>query len=189
MPKLWDETIETHRRAVREAVLETTAGLVEAHGLKAVTMSQIAEASGIGRATLYKYFPDVEAILLAWHEEKIAAHLTELVAVRDRVSGAARQLEAVLTAYGFSSSGRHGADVTALLHRDAHVAEAQGQLRSFLSEMIAAGAAAGEIRDDVAPAELAGYCVSAMAAARGMASHAAVHRLVGVVMAGLRPQR
>lgn len=33
-----------------------------------MTMSRIAEEIGIGRATLYKYFPDVEAILLAWHE-------------------------------------------------------------------------------------------------------------------------
>ena len=38
-------------------------------------MSQIAEQTGIGRATLYKYFPDVEAILLAWHERQVTGHL------------------------------------------------------------------------------------------------------------------
>ncbi len=68
MPKLWNETIEAHSRAVRDAILETTWALVAEHGLRSVTMSQIAEETGIGRATLYKYFPDVEAILLAWHE-------------------------------------------------------------------------------------------------------------------------
>jgi AcrR family transcriptional regulator len=59
---------------VRDATLDTTAALVAEHGLASVTMSQIAEQTGIGRATLYKYFPDVEAILVAWHERQIAGH-------------------------------------------------------------------------------------------------------------------
>ena len=65
MPKLWNVTIEAHRREVRDATLDTTVALVAEHGLRAVTMSQIAEETGIGRATLYKYFPNVEAILFA----------------------------------------------------------------------------------------------------------------------------
>ncbi len=71
MPKLWNKTIEAHRNAVHEATLDTTAALVAKHGLRSVTMSQIAEQTGIGRATLYKYFSDVEAILVAWHERHI----------------------------------------------------------------------------------------------------------------------
>jgi AcrR family transcriptional regulator len=72
MPKLWSETIAAHRHTVRETILDATWALVAEHGLLAVTMSQIAEEAGIGRATLYKYFPDVEAILLAWHERHVA---------------------------------------------------------------------------------------------------------------------
>src|SRR6266508_4210937 len=74
MPKLWNKTIEAHRREVRDATLDTAAKLVAEHGLRAVTMSQIAEHTGIGRATLYKYFSGVEAILLAWHERQITGH-------------------------------------------------------------------------------------------------------------------
>ena len=77
MPKLWNETIEAHRRAVHDAALDTAAALVAERGLLSVTMSQIAEETGIGRATLYKYFPDVEAILIAWHERQIARHLEQ----------------------------------------------------------------------------------------------------------------
>ena len=65
MPKLWTVTIEEHRRAVRDATLDTTAALVAERGLASVPMSRIARDTGIGRATLYKYFPDVEAILAA----------------------------------------------------------------------------------------------------------------------------
>ncbi len=75
MPKLWTETIQTHRNQVRDAILDTTAALVAEQGLLQVTMSQIAEQAGIGRATLYKYFPDIESILLAWHDRQITAHL------------------------------------------------------------------------------------------------------------------
>jgi hypothetical protein len=33
---------------------------------------------------LYKYFPDVVAILSGWHERQIADHLEHLAEVRDR---------------------------------------------------------------------------------------------------------
>ncbi len=33
MPKLWNETIGAHRRAVRDATLDTTAALAAEHGL------------------------------------------------------------------------------------------------------------------------------------------------------------
>ena len=70
--------METHRQEVREAILDATASLVQSRGLLAVTMSDIAEETGIGRATLYKYFPDVETILSAWHQRQVEAHLAEL---------------------------------------------------------------------------------------------------------------
>src|SRR5450631_3629775 len=98
MPRLWNETIEAHRREVRGAVLEAAAALVAEHGLRAVTMSEIAEKAGIGRATLYKYFPDVDAIMLAWHQAQITSHLQHLAEVRDRVGDPGRRLEAVLEA-------------------------------------------------------------------------------------------
>src|SRR5215213_4907635 len=99
VPNLWNETIEAHRAAVREAILDTAMVLVSEHGLRSVTMSQIAEKTGIGRATLYKYFPDVESILLAWHERQVDRHLEQLAAVRDRPGLPGARLEAVLEAY------------------------------------------------------------------------------------------
>src|SRR4030095_9575424 len=87
-PRLWNDTLHAHRAAVRDAIMDTTAALVGEHGLLSVTMSQIAEATGIGRATLYKYFPDVEAILVAWHERQISAHLQQLAELRDQAGDA-----------------------------------------------------------------------------------------------------
>ncbi|MFF3412461.1 TetR/AcrR family transcriptional regulator [Streptomyces sp. NPDC002742] len=190
MPKLWNETIDAHRAAVRNAVLETTAALVAEHGLTSVTMSRIAKDSGIGRATLYKYFPDVDAILLAWHERQIGHHLDHLAEVRDRTEGADVRLEAVLRAFALisrASRGHHDADLSAFLHRDSQVTQAQQRLHGMVGELLAEGARAGAVRDDVAPGELASYCLHALTAAGDLASEAAVHRLVAVTLTGVRP--
>jgi AcrR family transcriptional regulator len=187
VPKLWNETIEEHRRAVREATLDTTAALLAEHGLRSVTMSQIAGETGIGRATLYKYFPDVEAILVAWHERQVSGHLEYLAQVRDQTGTASERLEAVLEAYALIQHEHHGSELAALLHRGEHVARAQQQLSGFVRELLTEGVESGHVRDDVAPAELASYCLHALNAASSLPSKAAVRRLVTVALAGLRP--
>ncbi|MGH3301665.1 MAG: TetR/AcrR family transcriptional regulator [Streptosporangiaceae bacterium] len=173
---------------MRDAILKTTATLAFEHGLTSVTMSQIATAAGIGRATLYKYFPDVESILLAWHEEQINAHLRLLADARDRAEGPERQLEAVLQAYAHISYRRHDTELGALLHRGDHLVAAQKHLHGLITELVTAAVQKGSVRDDVAPAELASYCLHALTAASSLPSQAAIQRLVQVTLAGLRPQ-
>jgi AcrR family transcriptional regulator len=188
VPKLWNDTIEAHRRAVRDATLDTAAALVAEHGLTSVTMSQIAEETGIGRATLYKYFSDVDAILFAWHERQVTGHLEYLAHVRDQAGNAGERLEAVLEAYALISYEHHGIELAALLHQGEHVARAQHQLSNFIRDLLTSGAETGDVRNDVAPDELATYCLHALTAAQGLPSKAAVRRLVTVTLAGLRPR-
>ncbi|MEV0351581.1 TetR/AcrR family transcriptional regulator [Nonomuraea sp. NPDC050680] len=194
MPKLWNETIEAHRRTVHDAILETTAELVGEHGLLAVTMSQIAEKTGIGRATLYKYFPDVEAIVLAWHSRQITGHLEQLTQARDQAGDAGQRLQTMLETYALIQQQQHrgqheniGAGLVALLHRGEHVAHAHRQLHHMLRDVLAEAAQAGLVRGDVAPDELATYCVHALQAAGSLPSKAAAHRLAMVTLDGLRP--
>ena len=190
MPRLWTQTIEAHRREVRVAILDTTAALVAEHGLRSVTMSQIAEETGIGRATLYKYFSDVEAILFAWHERQITGHLEYLAEVRDRAGGDARaRLQAVLEAYALISHdthGHHDTELASFLHRGEQAPpRAQQRLRAMVRDLLTDGAKNGVFRDDVAPDELASYCLHAVTAASALPSKAAVHRLVRVIMGAL----
>jgi AcrR family transcriptional regulator len=192
VPRLWTETIESHRREVRDAILNTTATLVAEHGLLSVTMSRIAEETGIGRATLYKYFPDLEAILFAWHDRQITGHLGYLANVRDQAGNASERLEAVLEAYALisrESRGHYDSEFAALLHRDEHVARAQHQVHEMIRALLTEAAETGDVRDDVTPDELASYCLHALAGASSQRSKAAVHRLVTVTLAGLRPPR
>jgi AcrR family transcriptional regulator len=151
-------------------------------------MSQIAEEIGIGRATLYKYFSDVEAILIAWHERQVTGHLEYLAEVRDQAGDAGERLEAVLQAYALISHEYHGTELAAILHRGEHVARAQQQLSDFIRDLVTEGAENGDLRDDVAPEELASYCLHALTAASSLSSKAAVRRLVTVILAGLQPR-
>lgn len=188
MPKLWTDTVDEHRRAVREAAIDATARLVAEHGLASVTMSQIAAETGIGRATLYKYFPDIEAILIAWHDRQVSAHLDQLAHITSQPGSPGQRLEAALHAYARIVRDRpHGADLSALLHRDEHVAQAHERLNRLIGGLLTQAARSGEVRDDIPPAELAVYCVHAMGAAASVRSEAAVRRLVTITCAGLRP--
>ncbi len=188
MPRLWNETIEEHRRAVNDAALDAFAALIAEHGLASVTMSQIAGAAGIGRATLYKYFPDIESVLVAWHERQIARHLHLLVQARDAADGPAARLEAVLSAFALIQHQHQGTDLPVmLLHRGEHVTAARHQLHTLVSDLITACADAGQIRAGVPADDLAGYCLSALGAAGSLPSEAAVRRLVAVTLAGLQP--
>jgi AcrR family transcriptional regulator len=192
VPKLWTETIDAHRAAVRDAALDAMAALVAEHGLVALTMSQIAEKAGIGRATLYKYFPDAQAVLTAWHERQITAHLDQLTAAADPAAPAVERLRAVLHTYAYiqhHSAGHHAGELAMLLHRSEHVDRAQQRLRDFVQNLIARAAEDGDLRNDVATDELATYCLHALTAAGTVPSQEAVHRLVAVTLAGLRAPR
>lgn len=188
VPRLWNETIEEHRRAVQDAALDAFAVLIGEHGLASVTMSQLATAAGIGRATLYKYFPDIESVLVAWHERQIARHLALLAQARDAADSPGARLEAVLSAYALiqHQHQHHGADLpVALLHRGEHVAAASQQLHALVSDLITACAEAGDIPAGIPAGELASYCLHALGAAGALPSPAAARRLVAVTLAGL----
>jgi AcrR family transcriptional regulator len=188
VPKLWTETIEAHRAAVREAALDAAAALIAEHGLGSVTMSRIAAETGIGRATLYKYFPDVETVLLAWHERQISNHLTHLAEVADRLDEPGARLEAVCQAYAhirYQVRAAHG-ELAALLHRGDHVAHAHRQLHEFVTRLLTDAANVGRVRSDVAAGEVAAYCLHALGAAGAADSPEAVERLVDITLTGIR---
>lgn len=54
---------QTRRQIIRAAV-----DLMTEHGYDASTMKQIARAAGIGDATIYKYFPTKEKLMLGYYE-------------------------------------------------------------------------------------------------------------------------
>ena len=192
MPKLWLETVEAHRLEVRDAVVDAAASLVAGGGLLSLTMSRLAETAGIGRATLYKYFPDIESVLLAWHERQMSHHLEQLHLARDEARGPAEELSGVLRAYALvcqQAGAHHHSELAMVLHRPESLGAAHGQQQSLLREVLASACDAGLLRTDIGPEELLSFCQHALAGAADLRGQAAVDRLVELTLAGLRPPR
>ena len=188
MPRLWSETIETHRNDVRNAILDAAGSLANEHGVLAATMSKIAEQAGIGRATLYKYFPDAEAVLHAWHERYVIEHLKQLTELACGDGDAPSRLEATLVGYARISHfrARRGApDVSAFVHQGAAISDAEKKLKKLFGDLLAECQAIGEVRDDIIGDELATYCLHALSAAASLRSEAATKRLVAVTLSAL----
>ena len=184
MPKLWSDTVLAHRESVRNATLDAVAALVAQNGLASLTMSDIAQTTGIGRATLYKYFPDVQAVLEAWHKREVAGHLELFASLAGGAGSPMERLARILTIHA-RNLGRHKGEVAAMLHGSGHVAHAWRHLTASLSALIRDGVSAGEIREDVEPDDLANYCLSAVSGASHLRSQAQVDQIVAVTLSGL----
>jgi AcrR family transcriptional regulator len=162
------------------------ATLVAGQGLTAVSMSSVAQEAGIGRATLYKYFDGIEAILLAWHQRQVSSHLQELKAAVHGNDDPWERLTAVLSAYAHMLRYSGGDDVAAALHQSEHVAHAQQHLSAIFKTVLGEAADAGVVRTDITVAELSGYCLAALSAARTTRSKAAADRVAELTFAAVR---
>ena len=190
VPNPWEDTVGQHRTATRDAALQAAGALIADRGLAGVTMAQVAQRAGIGRATLYKHFADLEAVVTAWHHRRIAEHLAELSQVRDQPGTALQRLEAVMQAWAGivrQSRAHHGSELAVLLHRDPRVEQAQRQLHDLVRDVVTEAAAAGEVRSDVPPDELATFALHALTATADLDPAAPADHLVALTLAGMRP--
>lgn len=80
----WDETVAEHRQRQLLRIGRAAADLVTKDGLSRVSMSQLARAAGVSRATLYNYVPDVAtAIRLYLATQTEAFHVAVAAAVAE----------------------------------------------------------------------------------------------------------
>jgi len=168
MPKIWADTIDTHRRQVNDAILDATAELIAEHGPMSVTMSAIAERVGIGRATLYKYFPDVEAILVAWHARDFAGHQEQLLALTKAENVTLSDVATFVRALRHQHRHHKGVDLVDSLAHTLAGAEGpindtiQREVVASLSTLMARLAEQKEVRADREPELLARWLLHAV---------------------------
>lgn len=83
---------QARAKASVDAILEATAQILQQDGVGALTTNAIAEKAGVSIGTLYQYFPDKNAILIALARQELAETSQ---AVAASVSGAEQVDEAV----------------------------------------------------------------------------------------------
>jgi AcrR family transcriptional regulator len=59
----WRDALSDHRLRTAERIALVAVGIIDRDGIAGLSMSRLADAAGISRQTLYKYFPDVDAVL------------------------------------------------------------------------------------------------------------------------------
>ena len=64
---------QARSRATLEAILEAAAQILERHGPAGLTTNDVAERAGVSIGTLYQYFPDKTAILVATARRELGA--------------------------------------------------------------------------------------------------------------------
>jgi TetR/AcrR family transcriptional regulator, mexCD-oprJ operon repressor len=172
------------QQRVSEAILEAAAKLLAADGEQA-SMLDIAAAAGVGRATVYRYFPSRQALLdelagvaVERARDGLSAAGLDTVPAPEGVSRAVRALVAVGEYFVVLERERVRPDPS----------ELEAQVGAPLLSMIERGQAAGEIRSDV-PASwlteaLLGLVVSILLAPRLLGTEDTIAAITSLFLKG-----
>lgn len=167
MPRLWERTIAGHKVAIRDAILNAAEAQIFRSGMASMSMSALAASAGVGRATLYKYFPDLEAVLKAWHARQVDRHLEQLRGLASAKGSPPDRLLLLMTS--FANLANRAAPNAHLnrLHEAPNIVAAEIEFAALLAEVIAKGQEDGTFRRDLSADDLACFAVGvALAAAK-----------------------
>ena len=182
MPKTWAETLDGHREALRHAAITAALEIASEVGFQKVSMSGVAARTGITRATLYKYFPDVDAIFVEWHRRTLEHHLAHVEAIADGGGDAADRLTEILLFFAMTALRHHGTRFAGALHDRGHASAAEERLITVVEGIVAEGVDAGTFRADLSPREAAVFLQGSLSGADRLPDEAAVKRLVGLLV-------
>ena len=87
-------TTRTARRSVRDRLTDAAESCLRAKGIRATTVSEVAEAAGVSRGWLYRHFPDKASLLGAAIVRLNDAYWSDAHAMLEQIDGLDRQLAA-----------------------------------------------------------------------------------------------
>ncbi len=152
----WDDTVTEHRDRRRQSIIDATMSLVAERGMADVSMAEVAKAAGIGRATLYRYFPGVEEIVaervlgtVRTHHATLESAIAEQDDPIDAISAALLILLEFFATDGHrTESARVNPDqFSPEVGRAVH--DAFAQLHGLLTRLVVDAQRAGSLRADV----------------------------------------
>ncbi|MBF0688233.1 MAG: TetR/AcrR family transcriptional regulator [Cellulomonas sp.] len=155
----WQAAVDAHKARYRDRIVDAAVELAATEGASRITMARLAQHAGIGRATLYKYFADVEEALLA-HVQRELDRCGDVLEAAAAPSGATglerlRGCVAALAEYFGSGGHQHGwasldrAELSTAANRV--VTERMSRLIEPVVAVFADGVDDGSIRPGLAP--------------------------------------
>lgn len=143
MPKVIGGSLEAHRDVTRERIFEAFGRLMYEQGYDAISLADVAAASGLARTAMYNYFGDKESLLIAHVSRETAGYVAQLEDALASVDGPVAALQVYIRsqiAY-FAENHlppgpalRHMLPPTAFEEVLAHVRDLDDELHRILAE-------------------------------------------------------
>lgn len=168
MPKITAPTLEAHRAATLDRLLDAFGELVLKRGFAEVSLADVAAQAGLARTAIYNYFPDREALLFAWTDREVKRTIAILEGEVAAAESSAEKLRIFVHQQLLDFSKRHlppGQEVMQFLKPETyerfmgHIEPVERLARAIVSEGIEAGELAEVDPGEVVPMILA--CIGA----------------------------
>jgi AcrR family transcriptional regulator len=148
-----DLATATRATSSKAAVLDAAQRLLQQHGYVGFSMRELAQQSGVAKATIYHHFPDKRAIFLSVLDRHFRMVTEQLLAAAARPGATRARLAAVIRAY-FAVSTEHGSVLLSSLREaadvDAEICDVirhhRPQLLQPILTVLEEGMARGELR-------------------------------------------
>ena len=184
MSETWAQARLDHRAQQTHAIAASALRLLLEHGAPALTMAAIASEAGVSRQTLYRYYPDVDAVLVGV-AELLAAHDEAFAGAVGAQVDPADQLDLIVRSVA-EAGDEHGPSATELRSALPPIAREvlsghEARIHQLLADVLETGIDAGRFRRDLAPSTDAPLLLGLAAAAGTEGVDRAltlVHRLV-----------
>ncbi|MCK2220308.1 TetR/AcrR family transcriptional regulator [Actinomadura sp. ATCC 31491] len=179
-------------RRNRDLILAAAQELFLEQGVD-VALEEVARRAGVGIGTLYRRFPDREALLRGVGEAGLRRMAELAEAARREEPDAWHALCRFLRCCTELRLGELSAKLDPVLHQRMRAGEEQHELRERVTEgllgMIAEAQADGALRADVGPVDLALIMTLHVYAPPGLPGGQGLPRVVEIVLDGLRADR
>lgn len=175
------------RRNRHNLILAATAAF--ASGAERVSLEAIAKAAGVGIGTLYRHFPSKEALVEAvYHDqvERLRSGASELL-LAHLPAEALRLWMDLFMEWAVTKHGMIDALRTVISSGSVELGEMRAALTGAVGEFLRAGSAAGDLRADVDPADVAATLAGILSVAGDARHRAQAARMLDLLMDGLRP--
>ena len=193
---------EEEREQVRRQIYQAATRLFLRQGFHQTSMRQIAGAVGLGKSTLYDYFPGKDDVLLYFIEQEMELINQTAAEIAEQMLNAPEKLRRILWAQW--AYVKDNQDMTTLMAREAsklgeeaarRLARRRTEFRAMLEEIVRQGVAEGTFREvNPALAALALHSLIAMPfydwLIRGGAdgAEATLDALLDIFLSGIRAQ-
>jgi AcrR family transcriptional regulator len=173
-------------RRNRERLLEAAVELFAERG-DDVSLNAVAKRAGVGIGTLYRHFPDRDALVEEAYRAEVA-HLSD--AARELLAKhppdvALERWMARFVAYAAAKRGMHGA-LQQISARTGLFSESREQMLRAIGALLDAGVAAGVLRSDVSADDVRRAMLALWSLTADEAAPAQAATLIRIIVDGLR---